>query len=151
MESQQAWAEHCVSVEGGLFWTYSFTTKNCYVKSSDSTRKPHTGKIVSGTRACGLVHRLLPLGVAVSQRNDEHPPHQCVNSNTSNFCVVYQTLFPWLAIHFGSKVRVDKVEIRNRRDCCGKRLRNFEVRVTDSLPSTGNLFHCYIISFCLRG
>ena len=47
--------------------------------------------------------------------------------------------FPWLALFFGSTVRVDKVEIWNRRDCCGDRLRNFEVRVTDSLPSSGTL------------
>ena len=26
LESQQACAEHCASVEGGLFWTYSYST-----------------------------------------------------------------------------------------------------------------------------
>ena len=141
LESRQACAEHCASIDGGLFWTFSHDTKNCYVKSSDSGRKTETG-IVSGNLACGVVHPLDPLGVAVSQRNDEHPPHQCVNSNPFDFCVVDHAPFPWLAIHFGSKVRVDRVEIRNRRDCCPqKRLRNFEVRVTDSLPSSGALGH----------
>ena len=141
--SQQACAEHCASIDGGLFWTYSFTTKNCYVKSSDSGRKVQ-GNLVSGTRACGLAHQLKPLGVAVSQQGqDNNPPHQCANSNPLNFCVVARTPFPWLALYFGSKARVDRVEIWNRRDCCGDRLRNFEVRVTDSLPSSGILKSCY--------
>ena len=141
LESQQACAEHCVSVEGGLFWTYSYSTNNCYVKSSDSGRRTQGGGLVSGTQACGLVQKLIPLGVAVSQRwKDKYPPHKCVNSNNLNFCVVAKAPFPWLAIYLGSKARVDKVEIWNRRDCCGKgRLRNFEVRVTDSLPSSGTL------------
>ena len=141
MESQQACAEHCVSVEGGLFWTYSFNTKNCYIKSSDSGRRSHTGRVVSGTRACGLVQRLVPLGVAVSQQHDSYLPHLCADSNPLDFCVVNIAPFPWLALHFGSKVRVDRVEIWNRRDCCGHRLRNFEVRVTDALPSSGALGH----------
>ena len=137
LESYQACAEHSVSVDGGLFWTYSYTSKTCYVKNSDSGRRTHE-HVVSGTQACGL-HQLVPLGVAVSQQRDDFPPHRCVDSNPLTFCVVTEAPFPWLAIYLGSKARVDRVEIWNRRDCCGFRLRNFEVRVTDSLPSSGTL------------
>ena len=141
MESLQACAEHCVSVEGGLFWTYSSSTKDCWVKSSDSGRRTQVGYqggiLVSGNRACGHVKQFVPLGVAVSEQKDDHPPHQRVNSDPITSCVVAEAPFPWLAIYLGSKARVHRVEIWNRRDCCGDRLRNFEVRVTDSLPSTG--------------
>ena len=145
LESPQACVERCVSVEGGLFWTYDFTNNYCYVKSSDSGRHTQEG-FVSGTQACGLEHPLIPLGVAVSQQwreRDKYPAHQCADSNPLTFCVVAEAPFPWLAIYLGSKARVDKVEIWNRRDvCCGSRLRNFEVRVTDSLPSSGTLCQC---------
>ena len=148
LESPQACAEHCVSVEGALFWTFSFATKNCYLKSSDAGRRS-LGQVVSGNRACGLV-QLVPLGVAVSQQHsNNYPAHQCVDSNPSTYCIVGKAPFPWLAIYLGSKARVDRVEIWNRRDCCGHRLRNFEVRVTDSLPSSGTL--CLNTDVCLRG
>ena len=136
MESSQACAEHCVSVEGGLFWTYDFTTNDCYVKSSDSGR--HTQeRFVSGTRACGLQHQLVPHGVAVSKGREDYPPHRCADSKPFIFCIVPGAPFPWLALYLGSRARVDRVEIWNRRDCCGFKLRNLEVRVTDSLPSSG--------------
>ena len=139
--SPQACAELCVSIKGGLYWTYSYTTKNCYVKSSNSGRLI-ISNVVSGTRACGLA-QLTPLGVAVSQQQDNSPTDHCVDSNPSTFCVVAKAPFPWLALFLGSKARVDRVEIWNRRDCCGHRLRNLEVRVTDSLPSSGILKSYY--------
>ena len=99
LESHQACAEHCISVEGGLFWTYSRSTKNCYVKSSDSGRKAQ-GPLVSGTRACGLRHQLVSLGVAVSQQwKDNYPALQCIDSNPQTFCAVAEAPFPWLAIY----------------------------------------------------
>ena len=138
LESPQACAEHSVSVEGGLFWSYDFANNYCYVKSSDSGR--HTQELlVSGTRACGLEHQLIPFGVAVSQGREDYPPQRCADSNPLIFCVVAEAPFPWLALYFGSMARVDRVEIWNRRDCCGHRLRNFEIRVTHSLPSSGTL------------
>ena len=137
MRSPHACAERCVSIKRGLFWTYSYTTKNCYVKSSDSGRISfYLEHVVSG--ACGLT-QLLPLGVAVLQQQGNSPPHHCTDSNSSSFCAVAKAPFPWLALYLGSKARVDRAQIWNRRDCCGHRLRNFEVRVTDSLPLSGIL------------
>ena len=96
LENRQACAEHCASIDGGLFWTFSHDTKYCYVKSSDSGRKTETG-FVSGNRACGVVHPLVPLGVAVSQRNDEHPPHQCTMCRLRSRITLYLL---WLCIRY---------------------------------------------------
>ena len=53
------------------------------------------------------------------------------------FCVVDKALFPWMALVLGSKAKVDRVEIKFRDNCCGEMLRNIEVRVTDTLPTSG--------------
>ena len=148
LESQQDCAEHCVSVEGALFWTYSFSTSFCSVQSSDAGRRS-LGQVVSGNRACGLAQQLVPQGAAVSQQfHDNYPAHKCADSNPLTSCVVGKAPFPWLAIYLGSKARVDRVEIWNKKDD-GHKLRNFEVRVTDSLPSSGNL--CLYTDVFLRG
>ena len=44
--------------------------------------------------------------------------------------------YPWIAIDYGNTVTVQRVEIFNRRGCCGERTRNVEVRISDSLPTT---------------
>ena len=156
LESQQDCAEHCVSVEGALFWTYSFSTSFCSVQSSDAGRRS-LGQVVSGNRACGLAQQLVPQGAAVSQQfHDNYPAHKCADSNPfptladpNPFCIVSAARFPWLAIYLGSKARVDRVEIWNKEEDEGHKLRNFEVRVTDSLPSTGTL--CLDTDVFLRG
>ena len=46
---------------------------------------------------------------------------------------------PWLALDFGdSDSSVERVDIFNRADCCGPRLKNVEVRVSDELPTDGS-------------
>ena len=149
LANPQACAEHCVSVEGGLFWTYSHKSKNCFVKSSDSGRRyegtwEDEGHVVSGTRACGLSDRttstqLSPAEAVVSQQRDDFAPDQCSDSSNTTICVVPEAPAPWLALDLGSRAHVDKVEMSSRGDCCGERLSNFEVRVTDSLPPSGDL------------
>ena len=134
LASPQACAERCVSVEGGLFWTYSHNSKNCYVKNSDSGRRlegtwEDEVPLVSGTRTCGLSNRttsrqLSPAGTVVSQQRDDFPP---------------EARAPWLALDLGSRAHVDRVEISSS---WGERLSNFQVRVTDSLPSSGDLLFC---------
>ena len=148
LESPQACAEHCASVEGGLFWAYHLPTtsishlvKHCFVKNSDSGRR-HDGGVVSGTRACGLSNRttnaqIKPVGTVVSQQRDDFPAHQCADSNTTTICAVPEAPAPWLALDLGRGAHVDRVEIISRADCCGESLRNFAVRVTDSLPPSG--------------
>ena len=46
---------------------------------------------------------------------------------------------PWLALDFGaSDTSVERVDIFNRADCCGERLKNVEVRVANELPTDGS-------------
>jgi len=43
---------------------------------------------------------------------------------------------PWLAVDYVASVSIRWVEIFNRRDCCGDRTKNVNVRVSDDLPTT---------------
>ena len=45
---------------------------------------------------------------------------------------------PWLAIDYGVSVTVARVEIFTREDCCGHRIRNVNVRVSNELPSSAS-------------
>ena len=45
---------------------------------------------------------------------------------------------PWLALEFPGPVMVTRVDIYNRDDHYGSRLRNVEVRLTDELPPSGD-------------
>ena len=65
------------------------------------------------------------------------PPHQCADSNTTTICVVPKAPAPWLALDLGRGAHVERVEISSREDCCGERLSNFQVRVTETLPPSG--------------
>ena len=65
-------------------------------------------------------------------------PDYCTDSDPNTICHTLEEKAPWLALHFPSSVKVKRVEIKNRVDCCGDRMRNVEVRVTDSLPTTGD-------------
>ena len=44
---------------------------------------------------------------------------------------------PWIAIDYGTTVIVERVEIFNRRYCCGERTQNVDVRISDELPTSG--------------
>ena len=45
---------------------------------------------------------------------------------------------PWIAINFGTKVTVIRVEIFIPDNCCGAQTRNVYVRVSNDLPTSGN-------------
>ena len=45
---------------------------------------------------------------------------------------------PWIAIDYGTRVMVQRVEIFNRADCCGDRTQNVDVRISDELPTSGD-------------
>ena len=62
---------------------------------------------------------------------------QCIDGNpTSGLCHSYPSVAPWLAIDYGTSVEIEKVEIFNRRDCCGDQTKNVEVRISNELPTT---------------
>ena len=56
----------------------------------------------------------------------------------ADFCHTENEPTPWLAIDYGTTVTVQKVEIFNRRQCCGDRTQNVEVRIADVLPASGS-------------
>ena len=134
-ENSQACAQESISAKGGLYWTYRYSDKQCWVKSSDAGRTSENG-LVSGTRACAFP-QLTSVGVIAFQQSKEQPAKLCGDSDHSTFCTVEKAPFPWVALVLGSKAHVDRVEIKFRENCCGEKLRNIEVRVTDTLPTTG--------------
>ena len=117
LENSQACAEHCASIEGGLFWTFNTKTKTCHVKNVTRPWRGGSGDTLSGNRACGLSKmtmegtQLVPLRVVVSQEDKDFPPHRCADGNRETFCVVTASPAPWIALDFGLKVRVDRVDI----------------------------------------
>ena len=62
---------------------------------------------------------------------------QCIDGAGTN-CHTGNDATPWLAIDYGTSVTVQRVEIFNRRDCCGQRTRNVDVRISDELPTSAS-------------
>ena len=70
----------------------------------------------------------------------------CIDGDTSSdtrgghhhMCHTNKERAPWIAIDYGTSVAVERVEIFNRGDCCGQRTRNVEVRISDTLPTSGS-------------
>ena len=61
----------------------------------------------------------------------------CIDG-TGEMCHTNNDATPWIAIDYGTRVIVERVEIFNRGDCCGERTRNVDVRISDKLPTSGN-------------
>ena len=64
----------------------------------------------------------------------------CIDGNTSNggYCHTQKDATPWIAIDYGTRVIVERVDIFNRVDCCGERTQNVDVRISDELPTSGS-------------
>ena len=45
---------------------------------------------------------------------------------------------PWIAVDYGTRVNVERVEIFNRLDEGGDATRNVDVRISDELPTSGS-------------
>ena len=61
----------------------------------------------------------------------------CIDG-TGAMCHTNNDATPWIAIDYGTRVIVERVEIINRGDCCGDRTRNVDVRISDELPTSGD-------------
>ena len=147
-ENAQACADHCASIEDGLFWT--FKNKTCTVRNST----PGRGGVYdtfSGNRQCGtfpmrnwpfgeIVGQLHPQAVTIgSQRPVNSSPEQCADNSHDTVCTVAASPAPWLALDFGSRTQVNRVDLRMTKNW-NNRLWDFEVRVTDTLPTSGDFF-----------
>ena len=83
--------------------------------------------------------------VLSSQLNKAFQVSKCIDgiygknfNGQKNICHSKSEMAPWLALDFGRQVSVGRVVLHNRGDCCGDRLRNVDVRVSDTLPQTGS-------------
>ena len=70
-----------------------------------------------------------------SQATENSSPDGCADNNHETKCTVAASPAPWMALDFGSRTQVNRVDIRFSK---GARLWDFEVRVTDSLPTSGD-------------
>ena len=70
--------------------------------------------------------------------NTEGPDQGPTDGASADFCHTESEPTPWIAIDFGTTVTVQRVELFNRRTCCGFRTRNVDVRVADELPTSGS-------------
>ena len=70
----------------------------------------------------------------------------CIDGNTApvstlphfEICHTDNEATPWIAIDYGTRVIVERVDIFNRVDCCGERTQNVDVRISDELPTSGS-------------
>ena len=53
MESQEACAQHSLTDDDALFWTFDKPSRKCWLKKSTAGRKNNTN-MVSGNRGCGM-------------------------------------------------------------------------------------------------
>ena len=118
-ESAQACAEFCASTDRCFFWTWSPGNKDCNVKKSDAGRR-YNHDVISGTRACGLSKRttslrLTSVGVVASREHPRNPPSKCADSENT-ICIVQPSPAPWLALYLGSRAKVDKIKVVNRKN-----------------------------------
>lgn len=58
----------------------------------------------------------------------------CTHTGYSDKKSDERTNNPWWAVDLGASRKLTRIVIRNRGDCCGDRLSNFEIRVGDSRP-----------------
>ena len=70
----------------------------------------------------------------------------CIDGNTApvstlpegGICHTNKDATPWIAIDYGTRVIVERVEIFNRDGYYGDRTRNVDVRISDELPTSGS-------------
>jgi len=102
-------------------------------------------------KAFGAKGELLqPVTASMSSRFESlYEPAKCIDGDTitpsiqtntggGNMCHSRNERSPWLAIDYGARVNVQRVEIFNREDCCGDWARNVDVRVSNELPTSAS-------------
>ena len=63
---------------------------------------------------------------------------ETVHPGVNAMCHTSNDATPWIAVDYGTKVIVERVEIFNRAVGAGERTRNVDVRISDELPTSGN-------------
>ena len=75
----------------------------------------------------------------LSSTYGEFPGANCIDGSFSflSMCNTNNDATPWIAIDYGTRVIVERVEIFNR-DGFEDRTRNVDVRISDELPTSGS-------------
>ena len=69
----------------------------------------------------------------------DHSADVCTNGNDNGpRCQTNRETAPWLALDYGSEVKVSRVVLINRVDCCGVQTRNVNIRVSSTPPVSGS-------------
>ena len=82
----------------------------------------------------------------MSSQNSKWSAEYCIDGNIHSpsngrpaVCTTKKEPAPWLALDFSSPICVESVTLYTRKDCCGQRTRNVEVRVSNELPTTADV------------
>ena len=71
------------------------------------------------------------------------PGEKCIDGietgGQTNLCHTKKERYPFLVLEYDNPVKVSEVKIYNRDDCCGDRLKNLHVFVTDQYPEVGTM------------
>ena len=62
----------------------------------------------------------------------------CIDGDKGTLCHTGAEATPWIAVDYGTRVIVERVEIFNRISCCGDRTRNVDIRISNELPTSGS-------------
>ena len=83
-----------------------------------------------------------------STLDDRFVPAKCIDGETGgrddgaeevgHMCHTLHETAPWIAIDYGTTVNVQRVELFNRRYCCGDRTKDVDIRISDELPTSGS-------------
>ena len=113
-------------------------TSSCQL-TEDHFRIGFLYKIFTGAE---LLH---PITATLSSQYGDYPATMCIDGDTEgpakegNMCHSDGSeQSPWLAIDYGMPVKVQRVDIFNREDCCGERTKNVEVRISYELPTSAS-------------
>ena len=105
------------------------------------------------TESCTVIAELTPVSATQSSLYggewgdvNQVGAGNCIDGDTSSdflggllaLCITNRERAPWIAIDYGSSVTIERVEIFNRGDCCGERTQNVEVRISDTIPTSGS-------------
>eukprot|EP00092_Neocalanus_flemingeri_P066723 GFUD01081324.1.p1 GENE.GFUD01081324.1~~GFUD01081324.1.p1 ORF type:complete len:513 (+),score=54.68 GFUD01081324.1:23-1540(+) len=86
--------------------------------------------------------RLEPVSAFMSSAYGNHEAVLCIDGDKQNFCHTLGTdhtsdhLYPWITLDLGTSAKVSRITIFNRLDCCGERLKDVDVRISNDPPTT---------------
>ena len=85
-----------------------------------------------------------PINVTLSSVYDPNrPAWKCFDGKETGgeheVCPTKEERYPFLVLEYDNPVKVSEVVVYNRDDCCGDRLKNLHVIVTDQYPEVGKM------------